>query len=47
MEVETYGNVLTATAFLYGMADRELTEDQLDHNDEIYQVLISIRATKG
>ncbi len=46
VEVETYGNVLTATVFLYGMADRELTEDQLDRHDEIYQVLISIRATR-
>ena len=46
VEVETHGNVLTATAFLYGMADRELTEDQLNRHDEIYQVLISIRATR-
>jgi SAM-dependent methyltransferase len=45
-EIETFGNVLSATAFLYGMADRELADDQLDRHDGIYQVLVAIRATK-
>jgi SAM-dependent methyltransferase len=46
VQVEAFGNVLTATAFLYGMADSELTEQQLDHHDGNYQVLLAIRAVK-
>ena len=45
-EIETFGNVLSATAFLYGMADRELADDQLDRHDGIYQVVVAIRATR-
>jgi SAM-dependent methyltransferase len=47
VEIEVFGNVLTATAFLYGMADTELTTEQLAHDDTNYQVLLAIRATKG
>jgi SAM-dependent methyltransferase len=46
VEIETFGNVLTATAFLYGMADSELTPEQLAHHDGVYQVLVAIRAMK-
>ncbi len=46
IKVETFGNVLTATALLQGIVKEELTLDELSVNDENYQVLISIIATK-
>lgn len=44
--VEVYGNVLTACAFLHGLATHELTARELDFNDSNYQVTIGIRAIK-
>ena len=45
--VETYGNVLAATAFLYGLATHELRDHELDTRDPDYAVTIAIRAVKG
>jgi hypothetical protein len=45
--VETYGNVLVASAFLYGLASRELKEHELDYHDRDYQFSISVRAVKN
>ena len=47
IQVETHGNVLAATAFLYGMSSQELHEGELDHHDEDYQLIITIRAVKS
>src|SRR5690606_25124396 len=44
--VYAYGNVLTATAFLQGMAAEELTRRELDTRDERYPVLLAVRAVK-
>lgn len=44
--IETYGNVLSATAFLYGLAFHELRECDLRYRDKNFQVLIGIRADK-
>ncbi len=44
--IETYGNVLAAAAFLYGLAESELSEQELDYNDPDYEVIIGIRARK-
>ncbi|MGN6616179.1 MAG: class I SAM-dependent methyltransferase [Ilyomonas sp.] len=46
ISVEAYGNVLTATAFLYGMAAEELTPSELDFKDRDYEALITVRAVK-
>jgi SAM-dependent methyltransferase len=46
IEVCTYGNVLSATAFLHGLVSEELTTRELEHHDPSYQVLIGVRATK-
>jgi len=46
VEVETYGNVLAATAFLQGICAEELTEKELFYQDKDYQVTIAIRAKK-
>lgn len=44
--VNAYGNVLTATSFLYGMAVQELDAKALDWHDPNYQLLITVRAVK-
>jgi SAM-dependent methyltransferase len=46
IEVEAWGNVVSAVAFLEGLAAQELTQQQLDFRDPAYQVLVSIRAVK-
>lgn len=46
VDVETYGNVLVATAFLYGMGLPELKKEQVDYVDPHYQLIISAVATK-
>jgi SAM-dependent methyltransferase len=46
VEVRTYGNVLTAAGFLYGLAASDLRQEELDANDRLYEVTIGIRAIK-
>lgn len=46
VEVEAYGNVLTAAAFLYGAATEDLRPHELEHRDPEYQCLITLRAVK-
>jgi hypothetical protein len=46
-EVRAHGNVLTAAAFLFGLAAEDLTEEELRVNDTTnYQLLFTIRAVK-
>lgn len=44
---ETHGNVLAATAFLHGLADDELSAEELAVRDPDYPVIITVRAVKG
>jgi SAM-dependent methyltransferase len=44
--VTGFGNVLTATAFLQGIAFEELSPEEMDYNDRDYEVLITVRAMK-
>jgi glycosyltransferase involved in cell wall biosynthesis/SAM-dependent methyltransferase len=44
--LHTYGNVLAATSFLYGLAVEELEVQELDYFDPGYAVIIAIRAKK-
>jgi SAM-dependent methyltransferase len=44
--VEAHGNVLSASAFLYGLCAEELQPDELNHQDPDYEVLITVRAQK-
>ena len=46
LEVRAYGNVLAATAFLYGYALEDLWREDLDYHDPAYQSLIALRAAK-
>ncbi len=44
--VRCYGNVLSATAFLYGLAEHELSQAELDVHDAFCPVLVAGRAVK-
>jgi SAM-dependent methyltransferase len=46
VDVETYGNVLTASGFLYGLASSDLEPAELDAHDPLYEVVIGLRAVK-
>ena len=46
VEVETFGNVLTAAGFLYGLAERDLAADELAAHDPLYEVIVGVRAAK-
>jgi SAM-dependent methyltransferase len=44
--VETYGNVLTASAFLYGLAASDLRPEELAAHDPLFEVVVALRAVK-
>ncbi len=46
-EVRTYGNVLAAAAFLYGLAASDLRRRELDHHDPDYPVTVAVAVTKA
>ncbi|MDE3188112.1 MAG: methyltransferase domain-containing protein [Acidobacteriota bacterium] len=46
VSVKTYGNVMTATAFLHGPVQEELTRQELEFNDPDFEVIIGAKATK-
>ena len=46
VSVRSYGNVLSAIAFLTGMASEELSPREIDTNDNDIPVLIAVRAVK-
>ena len=46
VRVEVYGNVLSASAFLYGLVVADLSKNELDHRDPQYQVIVAARASK-
>jgi SAM-dependent methyltransferase len=46
VQVEVFGNVMAATAFLQGLSTQELKKEELDYCDSGYQVLITVRAVK-
>jgi hypothetical protein len=46
VRVETYGNVRTCAAFLYGVAAEELPPETLDHHDPWFPLVHCIRVVK-
>ena len=46
VKVSTYGNSLSASAFVKGLASEELTPEELDFNDHDYQIVICAAAKK-
>ena len=47
VDVATYGNVLAASGFLYGLASSDLEPAELDAHDPLYEVVIGLRAVKA
>jgi hypothetical protein len=47
VHVESHGNVLAASAFLYGLGQADLTHKALDFRDPDYEVLVAVRAEKS
>lgn len=47
ISLEVHGNVLAATALLYGLTSQELHAKELDHTDPDYPVVITMRAVKS
>lgn len=47
VEVRSHGNVLTAVAFLVGMASEELSTRELESEDTFFPVVVSVRAMKA
>jgi SAM-dependent methyltransferase len=47
VEVSAYGNVLTASAYLYGVAAEELERRELAFRDPAYEVSICLRARRA
>ncbi len=46
IEINVYGNVLAAIAFLEGIATQELKTEELDYHDPNYELLITVKAVK-
>jgi SAM-dependent methyltransferase len=46
VEVEAFGNVLSAAGFLYGLAASDLSREELETRDRLYEVTIGLRAVK-
>jgi SAM-dependent methyltransferase len=46
VDVRASGNVLASVAFMQGVAAEELRESELAHDDQDYQLLITVRAVK-
>jgi len=47
VDARAYGNVLTAIAFLVGMAAEELSPRELEAADPFFPLLVTVRATKA
>jgi SAM-dependent methyltransferase len=46
IRIESHGNVLTATAFLQGLASQEIQPQKLDEADPHFPVILTVRAIK-
>ena len=47
IEVETHGNVYSATCFLQGLAVEEVESRWLDRHDESYPVIVAVKAIRA
>ncbi|MFN0154046.1 MAG: methyltransferase domain-containing protein [Gaiella sp.] len=46
VSVETFGNVLSATGFLFGLGPYDLSPSELDDHDPAFPVTVGLRAVK-
>ena len=47
VEVQTFGNVLSAAGFLFGLGSYDLTPEELRVHDPAFEVIVGIRAVKS
>ena len=47
VQVEGFGSLVSATAFLFGISAEELSGEELAHRDDTYDVTIAVRAVKA
>ena len=47
VETEVHGNVVAACALLYGLAQEELTQEELELRQEDYEVIVTIKARRA
>ena len=47
VEVNSYGNVKAATAYLYGLPAECLTKEELNYNDKQFPFIISAKVRKN
>ena len=47
VEAESFGNVLAAAGFLYGLAVSDLGPEELDAHDPLFEVTLGLRAVKS
>ena len=46
VEVVSFGNVLAAAGFLYGLAASDLESEELESHDPLFEVVVGLRAVK-
>jgi SAM-dependent methyltransferase len=46
VQVQAYGNVLVAMAFLHGLTAQELRREELEYHDRAYEVIVAVRVSK-
>lgn len=46
VDIQTYGNVLAAAGFLYGLGEWDVSREELAVHDHAFEVIIGIRAVK-
>lgn len=47
IDITTYGNVMSACAFLQGLASEELLPEHLNHRDEDFEIIVAARLRKS
>ena len=45
--MRSFGNVLSAAGFLYGLAASDLRPEELAARDRLYEVIVGVRAVKA
>ncbi|KAB2818665.1 MAG: class I SAM-dependent methyltransferase, partial [Candidatus Dadabacteria bacterium] len=46
VEVKAYGNLISASGFLYGLSAEELTQHELGYHDPRYEIVVTVKAVK-
>jgi hypothetical protein len=46
VSVRAYGNVLSTVAFFHGLATEELQQDELNHADPQFELLVAAHAVR-